>query len=318
MHRVDLSSSLVLALQRAGMGPSTTVCSDCGSRRASDNALGERAAHMNHHDTICALRACSRSMGESDLTLPGRRRVGLANLPVDLLTQQELELAIKRKVEDSSDSQSLLLGSANLDHVYKFAAQTADVDFDASRWIVTLDGAPLARAARRKTGCRWPLIAGSRFLPRILEMSQQRGWSVGFLGGTRDQHERLSKIIPSRWPNLRVSGYWAPVRHDLLDSTRAEAIADSIRAERTQILVVGLGKPLQEIWLETYAGRAGISVGCAFGGSADFLAGVQRSAPSILVRLQAEWLWRLAWSPKRLAKRYLIEGPRALWLLKMM
>jgi exopolysaccharide biosynthesis WecB/TagA/CpsF family protein len=50
----------------------------------------------------------------------------------------------------------------------------------------------------------------------------------------------------------------------------------------------------------------------AFGASAEFVAGTQRRAPRAVARVGAEWLYRLVREPRRLARRYLAEGPRAL------
>ena len=55
----------------------------------------------------------------------------------------------------------------------------------------------------------------------------------------------------------------------------------------------------------------------AQGGAAmDFITHDQRRAPAFLRRWGLEWFWRLALSPRRLARRYLIEGPRAWWILR--
>src|SRR5680860_1919292 len=60
----------------------------------------------------------------------------------------------------------------------------------------------------------------------------------------------------------------------------------------------------------------GIRVGLAFGASAEFIVGEQARAPEWVRRARAEWLWRLTRDPKRLARRYLVEGPGEWWRLQ--
>ena len=62
-------------------------------------------------------------------------------------------------------------------------------------------------------------------------------------------------------------------------------------------------------WLDSWASDTGIRVGLAFGASAEFLVGAQTHAPEWVRKLSAEWLWQLVGDPKRLARRYLVEGP---------
>lgn len=51
------------------------------------------------------------------------------------------------------------------------------------------------------------------------------------------------------------------------------------------------------------------------GASVNFLTGVERRAPQWMRRFGFEWLFRLASNPRRLARRYLLRGPRIFWLL---
>lgn len=56
-----------------------------------------------------------------------------------------------------------------------------------------------------------------------------------------------------------------------------------------------------------------IGVGAAF----DFHAGLKRQAPRWLQRIGMEWLYRMMSEPRRLARRYLRNNPRFLWLLAL-
>jgi N-acetylglucosaminyldiphosphoundecaprenol N-acetyl-beta-D-mannosaminyltransferase len=48
--------------------------------------------------------------------------------------------------------------------------------------------------------------------------------------------------------------------------------------------------------------------GFGFGAGLDFHAGTKRRAPKLLRRIGAEFLWRVATEPRRLARRYFVSS----------
>lgn len=214
-------------------------------------------------------------------------------------------------------STPLAIASANLDHIYHFAqkgisASTVDLDGANPRWLVLLDGVPLVKKAASLTGTSWPQLAGSDILPNLIETAESVGARVGFLGGQPEMHALLAPVLTERFPNLLVSGMWAPQRTELNDPAAAARIAETIRDAETDLLVVGLGKPRQERWIQQYATASGASVLLAFGASADFMAGTVQRAPQWMRRYCLEWLYRFGLEPRRLAHRYLVEAPTAM------
>jgi exopolysaccharide biosynthesis WecB/TagA/CpsF family protein len=237
--------------------------------------------------------------------------VTLGGQRVDLLQHDQLASAVETALDGRRAP--LLLASANLDHVYRFDEDPDLFDSsDAGQWLVLLDGMPLVWACKKVTGRSWDKLAGSDLLPDLLSLAERRGDRVGFLGGGEDLRAPLAHALRRGWPSLDVSGHWTPAREVVQDAAASDAVAREIRAAGTDILVVGLGKPRQEEWMAQHAATTGARVVGAFGASAEFIAGTQRRAPQALARLGAEWLYRLAREPRRLARRYLAEGPVAL------
>jgi N-acetylglucosaminyldiphosphoundecaprenol N-acetyl-beta-D-mannosaminyltransferase len=75
---------------------------------------------------------------------------------------------------------------------------------------------------------------------------------------------------------------------------------EAAAAWRPEILLVGLGFPLQEEWLLTRASHLPtLRVGLAVGGTFDYWTGRALRAPAWLRRLGLEWLWRLGVQPRR-------------------
>jgi N-acetylglucosaminyldiphosphoundecaprenol N-acetyl-beta-D-mannosaminyltransferase len=248
-------------------------------------------------------------------------RVVLGGALVDLHERDELLAVLADRLDGPPPVRPLAVASANLDHIHHFGLHgahrevidPADPDLD---WLVLLDGAPLVRQSAVLTGREWPLLAGSDMLPAILAGADDAGATVGFLGGLPRTHAILREVLAQRHAGLKIAGMWAPSRSELADPVRAAALAGSIAAAGADLLVVSLGKPRQEQWIRRYGRDSGARVLLAFGASADFLAGTARRAPAWVRRLGIEWLYRLVREPRRLARRYLIQGPPALRLLR--
>lgn len=82
-----------------------------------------------------------------------------------------------------------------------------------------------------------------------------------------------------------------------------------INASAPDILLVGLGMPLQERWL--MQNREKLNAGVALMGGAvfDYVSGGLRRGPRLLTDNGLEWLARLLVEPRRLWRRYLVGNP---------
>ncbi|MBD7958540.1 WecB/TagA/CpsF family glycosyltransferase [Microbacterium sp. Sa4CUA7] len=206
----------------------------------------------------------------------------------------------------------LAVCSINLDHVHHFARAGDDFGEGAPvRWLNLIDGAPIARQAHRMTGVSYPRLAGSDVIPGILNDVATAGLAVGVLGGSAEVSRALRDRLATGWPGLRFAGHWTPPREDLADRERCDAMAAEMKAGGVDVLLVCLGKPRQERWIASYGPQTGASVLLAFGAVVDFLAGRVSRAPRWVSRAGVEWMWRLMLEPRRLAHRYLVEGPPA-------
>lgn len=269
----------------------------------------------------------SSSLPPSTLAPPTWPRVLLGGAPVDLLEPEDAVAAIVAHVAGGAAWQ-LGVMSANLDHIHHFGYHGASslVPFawahpdagephrsgdDPVRWLNLLDGAPLVRHAAHLTGYPWPRLAGSDLIEPVLEAAESAGMRVGFLGGRSEVLDAVAVRLAEDRPGLVVGGFWSPDRGDLVDADRCRAWAEKVRAADVDVLVVGLGKPRQERWIHRYGPLTGARALLAFGAVVDFLAGTVQRAPEVVREHGMEWAWRLALEPRRLARRYLVDGPPA-------
>lgn len=274
---------------------------------------------------------------------PEYQRVNLADVVVDLVDEDG---AVERIIGhtktisrvDGGGVVPLSVVSANLDHIAQFGRggrwhQTlgdsmrptvqandgvdgAVMETMRMDWLILLDGAPLVAQANRLTGRSWPRLAGSDLIGPVLDAAEASGASVGFLGGSYIIQRLLSRQLTKTRPNLKFAGLWSPDRETLADDAKSRELAQTIRDAGVQILVVGLGKPRQELWMAKYGNATGAQVLLAFGAVVDFLAGAIQRAPAWASAHGLEWAWRLALEPRRLARRYLVDDPPSLLQLR--
>lgn len=272
------------------------------------------------------------------------QRVDLAGIVVDLLTQTDAVAKIighARQAKHLPDAElsPLSVVSANLDHLVQFGhgsrwqgvlgdslhpsrplryVPEAPSPFDAPPmlWLNLIDGAPLVMRTKQMTGKLWPRLAGSDLIGPILDDAEVHGLRVGFLGGQPKIQAQLAAQLAEQRPNLHVSGFWAPERNEIENESLSMQLVAAIRESNTDILVVGLGKPRQELWMASYGSLTGASVLLAFGAVVDFLAGTVQRAPQWVATSGLEWAWRLGLEPRRLAQRYLVDDPPGLLTLQ--
>lgn len=168
--------------------------------------------------------------------------------------------------------------------------------------LVLNDGSGLAIAAKVQ-GKRFPdNLNGTDFTPKILELAAERDAPVFFLGGEPGIAEAAAKNLTTRIPRLRVAG----CRHGFFGRAEEAAILRQIKESSTKVLIVAMGNPKQELWLDQHLGATGAHLGVAVGAFLDFAAGKVSRAPEWMRKAGVEWVYRLLLEPKRLFRRYVL------------
>ncbi|WP_019180097.1 WecB/TagA/CpsF family glycosyltransferase [Microbacterium yannicii] len=260
-------------------------------------------------------------VAEEKTPLPGLTD-GIPSISVDgvvthLPTGAEaLEVIAAAAMHDSD--RPLGVASVNLDHIHHFGVSRRRahglgpvMPSGRVEWLALIDGTPIEHQATRMTGAPHPKLSGSDLIDPILDEAAQRHQRLGVIGGFEDIDAPLRARFASEWPGLELAGHWMPERTQLASPLACRDLAGEIRHAEIDILLVCLGKPRQEDWIDLYGDQTGAGVMLAFGAVANFLAGHDSRAPAWVSHAGLEWTWRLAHDPGRLARRYLVEGPPA-------
>lgn len=179
--------------------------------------------------------------------------------------------------------------------------------------VVLLDGAPVLWLWGRTGNADGPVmdyrLGSTDWLPAL---DQVQGLErIAVIGAGPDANAGAVTRLKSIVPGARVSGFpgegWGPALE--------EAAVAWLHREQPQLVLLGLGMPLQEDVLQRRLRDLPPAVYCAVGGAIEQLAGVQKLAPRWLGRMGLEWAWRLLLHPRRVAYRVLGEPWVLLWLL---
>ncbi len=205
----------------------------------------------------------------------------------------------------SADAPFAYIVTPNVDHVVRLQRSRSDLwPAYRSAWMTLCDSRILALLARR-VGFALPVVPGSDLTGEMLDHVVQPDDRVGIVGGRPELVAELTR----RYDMRNVVHYDPPMGFIFDPIEIAKAVRFLVEA-RARYSFLAVGSPQQEI-LAYRVARAGGAIGIGFcvGASLDFLTGVQVRAPRVMQHMGLEWLYRLSTNPRRMWRRYLIEGP---------
>lgn len=235
-------------------------------------------------------------------------RVGVLGVWVDRITAEGLHAEVTRLVR-RRDGIVLNVNAHCLNLLYEDQGLR---DFFAAADVVFCDGAGVRLAARMLGGRLPERITYADWLPRLAALAEERGFSLFFLGARPGVAGEAARRLRRLHPYLKIVG----LRHGFFDhragSPENEAVVAEISAARPDVLLLGLGMPLQERWLMENHRRLDVGVVLTGGAVFDYASGRLRRGPRLLTDNGFEWLARLLVEPRRLWRRYLLGNPQFL------
>jgi N-acetylglucosaminyldiphosphoundecaprenol N-acetyl-beta-D-mannosaminyltransferase len=189
------------------------------------------------------------------------------------------------------------LNIATSNAAYRAVLNAADCVFGDGtgvRWAARLQGVRLCDN-----------VNGTDLVPSLLGQSAGCGRRYFLLGADEESIRRAAKHAAETFPDWTLAGF----HHGYLNTPELDAQAvDRIRQARPDVLLVGMGNPLQELWIHAHRDRIGVPVCLGVGGLFQYWAGTIRRAPRWLRGRGFEWLGILLQQPEK-ARRYLLGNP---------
>jgi len=248
------------------------------------------------------------SSQEGRRSFPDRPRLkfptfNLLGIRVQAITLHDM-LAI---VSEAALSQAkYVVANHNMHSLYVWHHDSKMRDLCARADFTHIDGLPLIPLCRL-FGFRLKRehrTAYMEFLPALAAEAIKQEWRTYYLGSEPDVLEKGAARLREQYPGLQLRTH-----HGYFDTHGAEneAVLSDIRAYAPDVLLVGMGMPRQEAWinenLDHIAAKTIFCCGCTM----DYVAGKIPPCPRWLGDIGFEWLYRLLSEPARLWHRYLVE-----------
>jgi exopolysaccharide biosynthesis WecB/TagA/CpsF family protein len=131
------------------------------------------------------------------------------------------------------------------------------------------------------------------------------GDRIAIVGGDA----QLLQGLRARYPQVEFVQHCPPM--GLLHNPAARsAAARFIADQKARFSFVCVGSPQQELIAHEAASlKGGRGLALCLGAALDFITGREKRAPRLAQRLGLEWAHRLLTNPRRMWRRYLVEGP---------
>lgn len=147
-------------------------------------------------------------------------------------------------------------------------------------------------------------LNGTDLVPALLAETAERGYRYFLLGLDEDSIERAAKWARQLFRGWTLAGY----HHGYIGQEMSEQLVERINATESQLLLVGMGNPLQEFWIARYRHRLRVPLSLGVGGLMDYWAGNLQRAPLWMRQSGLEWLFVLGQQPRKF-RRYVLGNP---------
>lgn len=205
---------------------------------------------------------------------------------------KELEQNIKQEKKSfiiTANPETLMIGTEN---------QAFDEILKSEETVIVPDGIGVVKAANILGIPLTERITGVEIVQELFKILNETGKGIYLLGAKREVVEKLVERLHVEYPNLNVLGYQDGYVKD------KDAVFEEIVSLKPDVVLVALGIPAQEILIRKHYEKFEKGIFVGVGGSFDVLSGTKKRAPEIFIKLNLEWLYRIAKEPKRFKRFY--------------
>lgn len=227
---------------------------------------------------------------------------------IDNLTLCETLQRVEGFVQSGKPHQHVVV---NVDKLVKAQRDPALREIINACALVNADGMPVVWASRLLGKSLKARVTGIDLFDALMTRAAQRGWRVFLLGAEEAVVRGVKTHYEQRLPGLDIAGY----RNGYWQAEQEHEVVGQIAAARPDLLFVAISSPKKEQFLGRYQAHLNVPFAMGVGGSFDVVAGKVKRAPAWMQRAGLEWFYRFAQEPRRLFRRYFVDGGRFFGLL---
>jgi N-acetylglucosaminyldiphosphoundecaprenol N-acetyl-beta-D-mannosaminyltransferase len=133
------------------------------------------------------------------------------------------------------------------------------------------------------------------FLMELIRLSEIKEYTIFLVGGRPEVAEQTFFNIRKSFPKIRIVG-----RHGgYFNEERELSVVEAIRKSQANIVLVGLGFPREDRWINKVRNNFKNTIFISVGGSLDVISGDNRKAPPFFAERGLEWFFRIITRPWR-------------------
>lgn len=274
--------------------PYKTASKDCKAQQITATEQSDKRGLR----TMLLASNSNRLSNDSGSTAPAK--VDLFGMDFDNFSKQEL----------LSNLQKGVVFTPNVDHLMKLRRDPDFVSIYQKADFKICDSQVLMYASKFLGKPLKAKLSGADLFPWFCDYHKHNEHiKVFLLGGAEGVAHEAQRRINTRIGREIVVGEYSPPYGFESDPAECHKIIALIEGSPANVLVVCLGAPKQEKWIATHRDLLPkVDIFMAVGAAVDFEAGCKPRAPKYVSELGLEWLYRLVCEPRRLWRRYLIEG----------
>ncbi len=239
--------------------------------------------------------------------------IDILGVPVHPLTVRELHDYLATMIDCGRRARILHVNVHGLNLAFE---QTWLRQYLNQAELVFCDGAGVILGARLLGYDIPERITYADWMWQLAEFASSRGDSLFFLGARPGVAQGAADRLRQRYPGLIIAGTQHGYFDRTIDYPENRLVIELINRARPNILVLGMGMPLQERWLCENWDYLDVNIALTGGAVFDYLSGELQRAPRWMTSHGLEWLGRLLIEPRRLWRRYLVGNP--LFLARVM
>lgn len=195
----------------------------------------------------------------------------------------------------------------NVDHVARLQkVATAEQMLALHGAWLTVNDSNILRLLAKNCGINLTTVPGSDLTAAVVKTLVVPGDVLTLIGGD----DRMAAALAAMIPHATLLHHMPPMGV-LRNEPAMAAAVDFVINNPARFVLLAIGAPQQEVLARRIAlSERASGIGLCIGASVEFITGAKARAPIWVRRMNLEWLHRLLSEPRRLWRRYLIEGPR--------
>lgn len=162
--------------------------------------------------------------------------------------------------------------------------------------LVLPDGIGIVYAAKILKRPITARVPGIDFASGLMECLSKSGARLYLLGAKPGVADKAALRLAGQYPGLTICGTGDGYFQD------SEAVVESIRSAKADVVFVCLGAPKQERWMAEFGPRSGAKLMLGLGGALDVFSGEVQRAPEAFQKMGLEWFYRLLHQPSRIGR----------------